>query len=129
MFISLQLVTFSVINNINKKKKKRKKTEFYRKMIECPIAKVTCIFCRLAETSLIFWGTSKHLAVAIFALTSHCWKSLKVVRNLCCKICSLLWHPFEAWRQRLGLPHQGSRREKRKRRTLLGDSAITYFSE
>lgn len=74
--------------------------------------KFTCTFCRLAEASLISWGTSKHLAVVTFALTSHCWKSLKLVRNLCCKICSLLWHPFEACRQRLDLSHQGSRREQ-----------------
>lgn len=61
----------------------------------------TCIFWRLVETSLIFWGISKHLAVVIFALTSHCWKSLKALRNLCCNICSLFWQPLDACRQRL----------------------------
>lgn len=62
---------------------------------------LTCIFWRLVWTSLIFWGISKHLAVVIFTLTNHCWKSLKALRNLCCKICSLFWQPLDACKQRL----------------------------
>lgn len=62
----------------------------------------TWIFCKLDEASLRFWGTSKHLAVLILALTNHCWNSLKAERNPCSSSFSLLWHSLEAWRLRLG---------------------------
>lgn len=44
---------------------------------------LTWILCRAIEASVTLCGTSKHLAVLIFALTNHCWKSLSAVRNLC----------------------------------------------
>ena len=75
--------------------------EFSAPLLELIDHTLTCIFWRLVETSLIFWGMSKHLAVVIFALTNHCWKSLKALRNLCCKICSLFWQPLDACKQRL----------------------------
>lgn len=61
----------------------------------------TWIFCKLDEASLTFWGTSKHLAVLILALTNHCWNSLKAERNPCSSSFSLLWHSLDAWRLRL----------------------------
>ena len=61
----------------------------------------TWIFWRLEDASLRFCGTSKHLAVLILALTSHCWKSLKAERKPWSSSFSLLWHPLEAWRLRL----------------------------
>ena len=75
--------------------------EFSAPLLELIDHTLTCIFWRLVETSLIFWGMSKLLAVVIFALTNHCWKSLKALRNLCCKICSLFWQPLDACKQRL----------------------------
>ena len=62
---------------------------------------LTWIFWRLEDASLRFCGTSKHLAVLILALTSHCWNSLKAERKPWSSSFSLLWHPLEAWRLRL----------------------------
>lgn len=61
----------------------------------------TWILCRAVEASATFWGTSKHLAVLILALTSHCWKSLSAARNLCSSRRSLFWHSRDALRLRL----------------------------
>ncbi len=62
---------------------------------------VTWIFCRLDDASARFWGTSKHLAVLIFALTSHCWKSRNTARKRCSRSFSFPWHSRHAWRLRL----------------------------
>lgn len=69
---------------------------------------LTWILCRAVEASVTLCGTSKHLAVLILALTNHCWKSLRAVRNLCSNKRSLFWHSLDARRLRL----EGTREEK-----------------
>ena len=62
---------------------------------------LTCILSRPVEASVTLWGMSKHLAVLILTLTSHCWKSLRAALNLCSSRRSLFWHSLDARRLRL----------------------------